>query len=354
MCANTPKPQLSVLVLTRNRLDVLRNCIQSILRQRRQDFELVILDDASDDVDSARAIAEEFRDPRIRPFHVTSSLGVAGGRNFLMERANGEILVVIDDDAVFVRDDALDEVCRALRRDPKIDLVAFKIVNVVNGRRTPLAPIARLASTRHLEADPQRAVVSFFRGGGHAIRKSVADRLGGYRHDMVWGFEETDLAFRVIQTRGRIIYEPTIEVDHFPMPSVLNGARGRSSSEAYYAGRNQAYLSYRYLPWKYAIPYLAAWFLRYAVRGIRQGGFFHFLWGVLAAPQYLRGTKREILDRDALRYIASHGGPFWKYLLLFERGHAVSDTGQALSQCASDPLNRSVWAADQPNHTAIL
>src|SRR5438128_265660 len=95
-------PRLSIMVLTRNRLDVLRNCIHSILRQRSPDFEIVILDDASDCMDTAAAIAREFADPRIRPYRSESSLGVAGGRNFLMEQARGEILVSIDDDAVFV------------------------------------------------------------------------------------------------------------------------------------------------------------------------------------------------------------------------------------------------------------
>jgi O-antigen biosynthesis protein len=89
MQAKPPEPRLSVLILTRNRLDVLRNCVHSILRQQRHDFEIVILDDASDGVDTASAIAQEFADPRIRPYQSPMSLGVAGVRNFLMQKAAG-------------------------------------------------------------------------------------------------------------------------------------------------------------------------------------------------------------------------------------------------------------------------
>ena len=90
------------MVLTRNRRDALRSCVASVLRQQFDDFEIVLLDDASEGVDTAATIALEFSDERIRPYRVESSLGVAGGRNFLMEHSHGEILVVIDDDAVLV------------------------------------------------------------------------------------------------------------------------------------------------------------------------------------------------------------------------------------------------------------
>jgi GT2 family glycosyltransferase len=308
MQTKPPEPRLSVLILTRNRLAVLRNCVRSILRQQRPDFEIVILDDASDGSDTAQSIAGELADPRIRPLRSETSLGVAGGRNLLMQKATGEFLVTIDDDAVFLGEHALDEVCRAFDSQTDVGVVAFKIVDVINGQRTPLAPIGRLGNARDCSVVSKRSMVSSFRGCGHAIRKRVVEAHGDYRSDLVFAGEEWDLAYRVIQAGYKIAYEPSIEVEHFPMPTVVRKSPRRGASEVYYQFRNHAYLAYRYLPWKYALPYLGSWTVRCSIQGLRENKLLDLARGALATPRYLRGVKREVLDRNALAYLAAHGG----------------------------------------------
>jgi GT2 family glycosyltransferase len=313
MTHTTTGPRLSVMILTRNRLDALRACVRSILDQLYRDFEIVILDDASNDTDTAANIAQEFADPRIRPFHTASSVGVAGGRNFLMDVARGEFLVSIDDDAVFVNRDALDIVCRSFDHEPAVGILAFKIMNVLGGQRRPLVPLSQFAITRNPNIVSQRALVSSFRGGGHAIRKRVIQQSGCYRGDMIFGEEEMDLAYRVIQSGTHIVYEPSIEVDHFPLPSEVNGRRGRgpARTELFYHVRNRAYLAYRYLPSKYLFPYVGIWAARYAWASIRQRQVTDFVRGALSTPRFLRGVRREVLGKQALAYLTQHGGRLW-------------------------------------------
>jgi len=304
-------PRISVLVLTRNRLGVLRHCVRSILRQEYRDFEVVILDDGSEKTDTAAAVAAEFVDPRVRPYRFDSNSGVAEGRNFLMREARGEILVSIDDDAVFTSDDALDRIHRCFAKDATVGTAAFKIINVVNGRRTPLVPFSQALLARDPDVVTRPVAVSSFRGGGHAIRKRLFEQLGGYRDDMFFGEEELDLAYRIIQSGHRIVYEPSVQVDHFPMPSLVGGRKVHASIELFYHVRNRGYLAYRYLPWRYALPYCTIWMLRYAVRGIRGDGVFNFFRGALAIPRFVRGIRREVLDRRALAYLTQHGGRLW-------------------------------------------
>ena len=279
------------MILTRNRLDVLRTCVRSILNQLYRDFEIVILDDASDGADTAAGVAQEFADPRIRPFRTTSSVGVAGGRNFLMDAVRGEFLISIDDDAVFVNRDALNVVCHVFDREPAAGILAFKIMNVLGGQRRPLIPHSRFAIAEDPNIVSQRALVSSFRGGGHAVRKRIIEQLGGYRGDMMFGEEEMDLAYRTIRSGANIVYEPSIEVDHFPLPSEVNQRRecGLGRTELFYHVRNRAYLAYRYLPSKYLFPYLGIWAARYAWTSIRQRQVTTFVRGAASTPSFLRG-----------------------------------------------------------------
>ncbi len=304
-------PQISVIILTRNRLGVARKCLESIVPQRHPSFEVIILDDASDAGDTAVALAAEFPSLSIRPFHSETRMGVAGGRNFLMDQSRGEIVVSIDDDAIFTNPDDLDEVVRAFQEHPDIGIIAFRATNIVRDERTPQVPFSRVMLQKQPNIVEQRSLVSTYIGCGHGIRKEMLNRLGNYRHDMMFGEEELDLAYRAIQHGYQISYEPSIHIEHYPMPSVIGGHNQRTFSELYYHVRNRSYLAYRYLPLKYVVTYLGFWMSRYAIRGVRTGTLLDLIRGLLATPGFLRGVQRKVLDRNAVAYLTNHGGRLW-------------------------------------------
>ena len=75
-------------------------CIQSVLEQTFEDFELILVDDGSPD--NCGKICDEFakKDKRIRVFH-TENRGLSAARNLGIEKATGEYISFIDsDDAV--------------------------------------------------------------------------------------------------------------------------------------------------------------------------------------------------------------------------------------------------------------
>jgi len=89
-------PLISVYLPTRNRPDLLREAAQSVLGQTLRDFELLIVDDGSDDAAVAREIAEI--DSRVRVFRNESPLGAPAARNRAIAEARGKYLTGIDDD----------------------------------------------------------------------------------------------------------------------------------------------------------------------------------------------------------------------------------------------------------------
>ena len=62
-------PKISVIVPVYNTEKYLRRCIDSVLAQTYQDFELLLIDDGSKD--SSGAICDEYaeKDARVRVFH---------------------------------------------------------------------------------------------------------------------------------------------------------------------------------------------------------------------------------------------------------------------------------------------
>lgn len=98
----TAKPKISVCVPVYNAAPFIADTIASVLRQDMDDFELLLLDDAS--TDDSGVIIKNFDDRRIRLFRHDYNQGIAASRNFLVEQARGEYIAVLDNDDICLPD----------------------------------------------------------------------------------------------------------------------------------------------------------------------------------------------------------------------------------------------------------
>jgi len=89
-------PKVSVIIPTHNRAEFLHSAITSVLNQTFQDFEIIIIDDASND--HSREVIANFNDARIKVRHNQVSKGAAGARNIAIMNSNCEYIAFLDDD----------------------------------------------------------------------------------------------------------------------------------------------------------------------------------------------------------------------------------------------------------------
>ncbi len=111
-------PRISLLLMTYNRRGAVARCFRSLAEtMERPDVETLILDNAS--VDGCAFYVQSMGNwlARFAAVHYwlsASNRGVAGGRNFLMERAKGDIFVLLDSDIVVTDDGWLEQLIRPL------------------------------------------------------------------------------------------------------------------------------------------------------------------------------------------------------------------------------------------------
>jgi glycosyltransferase involved in cell wall biosynthesis len=99
----TSHPTVSVVIPTRNRAELLTtHALPSALAQRDVDFEVVVVDDASDD-DGRRAL-DGLTDPRVRVVHHAIREGQSRARNTGIEAARGDWIAFLDDDDLWSPD----------------------------------------------------------------------------------------------------------------------------------------------------------------------------------------------------------------------------------------------------------
>ena len=88
-------PRVSVVVPTRNRRALLERALASLDAQRFRDFEVLVVDDASDD--GTTAWLRETR-PAIRVLEMARPVGAAFARNRAVALARGDVVAFLDDD----------------------------------------------------------------------------------------------------------------------------------------------------------------------------------------------------------------------------------------------------------------
>jgi len=102
-CVWTPNmPKVSVIIPTHNRAHFLRDAIFSVLNQTFQDFEIIVVDDAS--TDNTSEIVAAFNDERIRFLRHDINKGGSAARNTGILNSQCDYIAFLDDDDEWLPD----------------------------------------------------------------------------------------------------------------------------------------------------------------------------------------------------------------------------------------------------------
>jgi glycosyltransferase involved in cell wall biosynthesis len=89
-------PLVSVIIPTYNRAHTIERALQSIAAQTLQDFEIIVVDDAS--TDNTAAVVEQFNDPRVLYLRHEDNRHAGAARNTGMAAATGQYIAFLDSD----------------------------------------------------------------------------------------------------------------------------------------------------------------------------------------------------------------------------------------------------------------
>ncbi|HSR70462.1 MAG TPA: glycosyltransferase family 2 protein [Acidobacteriota bacterium] len=96
------RPAISVVLPTYNRADLIGETIESVRCQSRGDWELLVVDDGSED--ETGQVVRSFPDPRIRYFPQQATRSISAPRNRGLRRARGRLIAMLDSDDLWEAD----------------------------------------------------------------------------------------------------------------------------------------------------------------------------------------------------------------------------------------------------------
>lgn len=125
-------PLVSVIMSTYNRGLMLKEAIDSVLNQSFNDFEFIIIDDASSD--NTEEIIKGYSDNRIRYFKNKANCGCTFNYHNANNLAKGKYITHIDDDDIFLQD-KLQKQVDFLEENNSVDMVGTFIETFGDGAR---------------------------------------------------------------------------------------------------------------------------------------------------------------------------------------------------------------------------
>ncbi|RYX84332.1 glycosyltransferase [bacterium] len=306
------RPSVSVIVVTLNRPDCVRQCLLHLQKQTVAPLEVIVVDGSKDKRTSD--IVAQFEDVQ----YIENPLGyghMTHGRNLGLLAAHGQILAFLDDDS-YAHPTWLEKIVEPYS-DAKVGAVGGRALRGTPDEATKGADdIGTFKSYGFLGgnfgADSLRDLDVFHLPGCNmSFRRDVLSELGGLRDDYTGTEvrEETDVCCRVGKLGWRVVWTPFSVVDHVAAPQ----AKGKRLDWRYhyfsrrnhiaFLGRNFGLRSL-YMR-RYFFRTLRGAFKRFAERpkvalfyfAIEIAGFFA---GLSAALVLIKRDKGDFRRRDTM------------------------------------------------------
>ncbi|MFC4161807.1 glycosyltransferase [Chitinimonas lacunae] len=229
VCFELPaeKPLVSLIIPTRDKVELLSLCVDSILEKTRyRAFEIIVVDNGSVEpatLDYLERICREH--DNVRVLRDDSPFNYSRLNNAAAALARGEIVGLLNNDLEVISEDWLDEmVTQALR--PGVGCVGARLWYPDErlqhgGVLLGLGGVANHAHLRHSRGHPgyfgRAALVQNFSavtGACLLVRKSIYDQVGGLDERLQVAFNDIDFCLRVREAGYRNLWTPYAELYH--------------------------------------------------------------------------------------------------------------------------------------------
>lgn len=208
----------SIIILTYNSERDIDECISSIQNQSYKNFEIIIVDNASQDT-TVDIVNSKY--PGITFLQTGSNAGYAAGNNAGIVNAKGDYIIIINPDTV-AEPDWLVELIKPFETTGDVSITTSKILlynnkELINtcGNHAHFSGLS-FCRGQSMPSSEYRTpeYIGTFSGCSFAIRREVVENLGGFDPDFFLYMEDVDLSWRARLAGYKIMYVPTSIIYH--------------------------------------------------------------------------------------------------------------------------------------------
>jgi GT2 family glycosyltransferase len=217
----TATPLVSVIVVCWNSADVLGGCLDRLLAQDYTNYEIVVVDDGSQDHTLAVAERRGPPDGNLKVVRSSRNRGCPAARNLGLEHAEGEIVAFIDADG-FAAPSWLSELVATFEADETVGGAASTVffaenplvLNGAGGTVNRQGWAADLSMNESYERAEIASEALYPMGCGMAVRRSALERVGPFDDRMLNYYDDVDYGIRLWRAGYRVVVAEDAWIDH--------------------------------------------------------------------------------------------------------------------------------------------
>lgn len=212
--------EVSIIIVNYNGRKVLEICLQSILKIKTRNYEIIVVDNASTD-NTSSIIQKKY--PQVKIITLTDNFGPSYARNQGAKIASGRYLAFLDNDTK-VDKNWLIAANSLFTKNPKIGCLQSKLLLINHPKHFDyagdylnqfglLSHRATYGDFDHGQHDKEVPIFAA-KSAGMFIRKKVFDQIGGFDPNYFIYMEETDLCWRAWLSGYQTFFCPKSIVYH--------------------------------------------------------------------------------------------------------------------------------------------
>ncbi|MEW6428525.1 MAG: glycosyltransferase [Thermodesulfobacteriota bacterium] len=221
--------QISIVILTKDRFELIDNCLQSLLDTcNRPDIEVLLGDTGSSD----RQVYEIYQSFGRRwqgVFHVTQlpSYHFSKNNNDLASHAQGKFLLFLNNDTAAVSTNWAAKLLSSFAENPQVGIIGAKLLYAHNHRiQHAGVEFIRNGPLRHLGYHPYRNRHSLMpevcipkympavTGAFLCMPKHFFEEIGGFTESYAQEVQDVDLCMKALEQGKKCLYQPEITFFH--------------------------------------------------------------------------------------------------------------------------------------------
>ena len=311
---------ISIIIPNYNGKKYLKACLDSVYAMELVDFEVIVIDNASEDDD----FKWTHKYNNLQFYKLDKNYGFSRAVNEGIYRATGEYVLLLNNDTVVEKDLGV-ELVKVIEEGEHIFGVSSKMIayhnrNVIDDAGDEynlLGWTKKRGDGRPVGEFVQVQRVFSACAGAALYRRGVFDEIGYFDEEFFAYMEDVDISYRANIYGYKNIYCPTAKVYH--VGSATSGSR-YNAFKVKLAARNNIYVAYKNMPLLQLIlnfPFLLIGYSIKYIFFIRKGLGEAYREGVLEGIKTARTLEKVPFRWKHLKYYFYIEGQLIKNLLLF-------------------------------------
>ena len=220
------QPLVSIIILNRDHVELLKRCIDSILSQTTYPhFEIILVENNSQERETFAYYEHLNSIPQVKVIAHDQTFNYSAFNNWAIQFTHGELLLFLNNDIECIDPGWLAELARWASR-PEVGVVGAKLLYPNHTIQHAGLVVGLEGHANHIFAGCREGYhgifgsVEWYRnytavtGACMMVRRSVFDQIGGFDENYSLAFNDIEICLRTIQAGYRVVYTPFAPLFH--------------------------------------------------------------------------------------------------------------------------------------------